>query len=390
MFSNYFDPVSKEVIDFKSKLRHNTVGFHLTCYDGNVFPDIDNTDIALIIVPENRGANTDLSHNSYSNFRKSFYQLFQGNWKFRITDFGNLKSGSDLKDTYFAINDLVSSLLSQSIFPIVLGGTHDISYPLYQSYESFTKGVNLLSVDSRFDLIDTDALNINNRNFIGYIIKQEPNHLSNFINLGYQSYLCQNDESHLLEKMFFETCRLGDLRENIKIAEPYVRGADIVTIDLSSIKQSDSPASTSPSPNGIEAHHACVISRYAGMSDRVSSFGIFEFIELYDQRDQTVNLISQIIWYFLEGFSLRVNDSPNANNINTNYQKYIIPIKDSDLQFIFYKSKDTGRWWFSSSMEFNEETNYRERLIACSYEDYLNTISGDIPQRIYRILKTIT
>jgi len=390
MFSNYFDPVSEEVLDFKSKLSHNTIGFHITCNDGNVFPDIENTDIALIVVPENRGSNTNLAPNTYSNFRKSFYQLFQGNWKFRITDFGDLKSGSDIKDTYFAINDLVASLLSQSIFPIVLGGTHDISYPLYQSYDSFTKGVNMLSVDSRFDLIDTDALNINNRNFIGYIIKKEPNHLSNFINLGYQSYLCQNDESHLLEKMFFETCRLGDLRENIKISEPYIRSADIVTIDLSSIKQSDAPGNTSPSPNGIEAHHACIISRYAGMSDRVSSFGVFEFAELYDHRDQTSNLIAQIIWYFLEGYSLRVNDSPNASNINSKYQKYIIPIKDSDLQFIFYKSKDTGRWWFSSSMEFNEETNYRERLIACSYEDYLNTISGDIPKRIYRILKTIT
>ena len=126
------------------------------------------------------------------------------------------------------------------------------------------------------------------------------------------------------------------------------------------------------------------------MSDRVSSFGVFELAELYDHRDQTSNLIAQIIWYFLEGYSLRVNDSPNASNINSKYQKYIIPIKDSDLQFIFYKSKDTGRWWFSSSMEFNEETNYRERLIACSYEDYLNTISGDIPKRIYRILKSIT
>ena len=390
MFSNYFDPVSEEVLDFKSKLSHNTIGFHIKCNDGNVFPEIENTDIALIVVPENRGSNINLAPNNYSNFRKSFYQLFQGNWKFRITDFGDLKSGSDIKDTYFAINDLVASLLSQSIFPIVLGGTHDISYPLYQSYDSFTKGINMLSVDSRFDLIDTDALNINNRNFIGYIIKKEPNHLSNFINLGYQSYLCQNDESHLLEKMFFETCRLGDLRENIKISEPYIRSADIVTIDLSSIKQSDAPGNTSPSPNGIEAHHACIISRYAGMSDRVSSFGVFELAELYDHRDQTSNLIAQIIWYFLEGYSLRVNDSPNASNINSKYQKYIIPIKDSDLQFIFYKSKDTGRWWFSSSMEFNEETNYRERLIACSYEDYLNTISGDIPKRIYRILKTLT
>jgi len=390
MFSNYFESVSKEILDFKSKLNQNSLGFHISCYDGDAFPDIETTDIALIIVPENRGSRIKLPPNNYINFRKAFYNLFQGNWKFRIADFGDLKPGLELKDTYFALNDIIASLLSQSVFPVILGGTQDLVYPLYQSYESFTKGVNLLSVDSRFDLINEDALNINNRNYLGYIIKKEPNHLSGFTNLGYQSYLCQNDESHLLDKMLFETARLGDLRENIKSSEPYLRNADIVTIDLASIKQSDAPGTTSPSPNGIESHHACVMSRYAGMSDRVSSFGVFEFSEVYDIREQTVNLISQIIWYFLEGFSLRVNDSPSINNINVKYQKYIIPIKDSELQFIFYKSKDTGRWWFSSSMEFDDEANYKEKIIACSYEDYLQTLEGDIPKRIYRILKTIT
>ena len=61
-----------------------------------------------------------------------------------------------MKDTYFALNDIISSLLSQSVFPIVLGGTHDLAYPIYQSYQSFTKGVNLLCVDSRFDLMDVE------------------------------------------------------------------------------------------------------------------------------------------------------------------------------------------------------------------------------------------
>ena len=158
-------------------------------------------------------------------------------------------------------------------------------------------------------------------------------------------------------------------------------------MDLSSIKQSDAPGTSSPSPNGLESHHACIISRYAGMSDRVSSFGIFEFNPSKDSTQQTVNLIAQIVWYFLEGFSLRISDYPNSKTINVNYQKYLIPVNESNLQFVFYKSKATGRWWVSSCMEFDDDTNYKEKIIPCSYEDYLNAISGDIPKRIYRILK---
>ena len=87
---------------------------------------------------------------------------------------------------------------------------------------------------------------------------------------------------------------------------------------------------------------------------------------------------------------MRVNDYPSSKTIKTNYKKYFIPIKDSDLQFIFYKSKLTGRWWVSSSMDFDNDTSYQEKIIPCSYDDYLNTLSGEIPSRILRILKSLS
>ena len=114
---------------------------------------------------------------------------------------------------------------------------------------------------------------------------------------------------------------------------------------------------------------------------------LVEFLEKNDNMLQTTNLIAQIIRYFLEGFSLRIKDSPTLKTINSNYKKYYIPVKNSNLQFIFYKSKNTGRWWFSSSMELDNNKNYNEQIIPCSYEDYLGAISGDIPSRLYRIIK---
>ena len=93
----------------------------------------------------------------------------------------------------------------------------------------FLKGVNLLCVDSKFDLLDSNPKTISSDNFIGHIIKQEPNHLSNYINLAYQSYFCQNDESRLLDKMNFDW-RLGDLRQNITSVEPHLRSSNMVTL----------------------------------------------------------------------------------------------------------------------------------------------------------------
>jgi hypothetical protein len=54
--------------------------------------------------------------------------------------------------------------------------------------------------------------------------------------------------------------------------------------------------------------------RYAGLSDKITSCGIFEYNESLDINGQTAQLISQMMWYFLEGFKQRKNElNPNLN-----------------------------------------------------------------------------
>ncbi len=389
MFANYFSPLKEDFKNFLDNLSKNQIGSNVNCNINQNFPDIESIDFAIIFAPEHRGGsyvNTDEA--DLINIRKEFYSLYRGDWNYRIGDFGNLIIGNNVKDTYFALNDIFSNLISQSIFPILIGGSNDLVYAIYRSYESFLKGVNLLCVDSKFDLLDSNPNTISSNNFIGNIIKQEPNHLSNYINLAYQSYLCQHDESKLLDKMNFDYLRLGELRQNISGVEPYLRSADIISFDLSSIKQGDAPGTTNPSPNGLEAHHSCAIMRYAGMSDRVSSLGIFEIDFKNDVSNQTIKLVSQIIWYFFEGFSLRNNDFPTPKNVDKNFQKFIIPVPDSNNEFVFYKSLSSSRWWVSCNLEYETSEGKDFKLIPCSYEDYLDTISGDIPKRIFKILSS--
>ena len=53
---------------------------------------------------------------------------------------------------------------------------------------------------------------------------------------------------------------------------------------------------TSGNPNGIDARTICALARYAGISDRLNIFGLFEL-------PNTIifnKLLAQIIWYFIE------------------------------------------------------------------------------------------
>ena len=64
-------------------------------------------------------------------------------------------------------------------------------------------------------------------------------------------------------------------------------------------------------PNGIDSRSICALSRYSGISDRVSFFGIYE-ISSTPMMDQ---LLAQIVWYFIEGVYYRFNEYPiNVDN----------------------------------------------------------------------------
>jgi len=387
MFSNYFYPVSSEILELKKNAVPGTIGEAITVFSNDDFPDFQKAEVAIFGVDENRGIiNKESVTMHMDSIRQSLYSLFIGNWKVRILDLGDFKLGEELRDTYFAITDLISNLISDGVIPIVIGGGQDLCYPMYKSYESFNKGINICSIDSKFDMISPESLKLNSNNYLGNIIKEDPNHLNSFSNIGFQSYFVQKDEVHEMEKMFFETFRLGDFRQNIEESEPYLRNSDLIILDASSIKQSDSPGVVAPSPNGFFSHEACILSRYSGMSDRVSSFGIFEINSKKDINNQTSQLISQIIWYFLEGFSLRTGDFPTKKTMSKNFKKYVVPVGQEDFQFIFYKSKLSGRWWISSSTSVDFSSK-REIILPCSYKDYLDSVSGKIPTRMMRMLK---
>ena len=55
------------------------------------------------------------------------------------------------------------------------------------------------------------------------IIMETPSYLFNYTNIGYQSYLIAQEELDLMEKLFFESIRLGSILDDNRISEPVFR-----------------------------------------------------------------------------------------------------------------------------------------------------------------------
>ena len=346
------------------------------------FPKLKDVKIAIFGVQEDRNSENNFGCGDNLHFiRRKFYELFPGRWKIDIADLGNVKKGNTVNDTYFAVSEIITSLLQKNIIPVILGGGQDITYVNYRAYDSLEQTVNITAVDSRFDLGNLDD-ELTSQSYLSKIIMQEPNNLFNYCNVGYQTYFNSQGAIQLLNELFFDTYRLGKAKE-LENIEPAFRNADIVSIDIGAVRQSDAPANNNASANGFYGEEICAIARYAGISDKVSSFGIYEYNSRLDNSHQTASLIAQMIWYFIEGVNDRVKDYPFTDK--KYYQKFTILLEDDD-PMIFYKSHKSGRWWMEISIITN--TKYkRHALIPCTYKDYKDATNEKIPEKWYKALK---
>jgi arginase family enzyme len=373
---DFLEPVSQEILDYVSQLSSQHLGNKIVFHTQHDFPDVSKIKIAIVGVLENRGVDSGSKEVNLDYIRKELYALFPGNWESSIADLGDVLPGNSLDDTYFALQSIVSSLIKKKVIPIIIGGSQDLTYALYRAYDNLEQMVNLVAIDSKFD-IGKQEQNIKCDSYLSKIIVEEPNNLFNYSNVGYQTYYNSQEEIDLIEKLYFDAYRLGEVCNNITISEPVFRDADLVSLDLNSIKSSDTGSLSPFIPNGFNGKEICSLSRYAGISDKVSCFGIFN----HNSSDQESVLIAQIMWYFIEGVHYRSNEYPFGSK--KDYLKYIVTYEEDEI--IFYKSNKTERWWIEIPFFSNVNNKLKKNtLLPCTHDDYLSACSHEFPERWWK------
>ena len=373
---DFLHPLDNQIVQYVQSLTSQNLGSKVALHSETDFPDLDQVQIAIIGVLENRGMSNQQEAVDLTAIRKEFYGLYPGNWQNNIADLGDIKAGNELSDTYYALKSVISELIKKRIIPIVIGGSQDLTYAMYRAYDVLEQMVNLVSIDSKFDLGKENAVDMAS-SYLTRMIIEEPNNLFNYSVVGYQTYYNAQEEIDLMEKLFFDGYRLGEVSNNITISEPVFRDADIVSVDLTSIQSSNSGNFVTFTANGFNGKEICSLARYAGISDKVSLFGIFN----HNNSKQEAVLIAQIIWYFIEGVQYRSNEYPFSSK--ENYNKYIVLLEQEEL--VFFKSDITERWWIEVPQMIHTHTKTpKKTLLPCSYEDYLGAIDQKIPERWWK------
>jgi len=372
---SYFKPLSSGIYAEKDRWGTTQIGRLIDSHTASHFPDVKFAEIAIFNVPEYEGSKNKFA-NQDCKIRASFYHLHQEKLP-RIVDLGTLQLMPTRKESFKIIQDVCEALLHDGVIPVIIGGGHDISYAVYKAYASLEKYITLTSVDKSFDIgLEEDKLA--SYSHLGKMISHKPSHLFHYVNLGYQSYFVSSMATEMLKRMNFDIVRLGDLKANFQEVEPVMRNTDFLSFDISAIQFAYAEANSYASPNGLNGEDACKIMRYAGVSDKLSAVGLFEYDQELDANNQTAQLLAQMIWYFVDGYKMRKQElNPNLKNCI----KYTVAFEDGKNEIIFYKSQTSGRWWMGVPFKQQGEKQLQNYFVACSYRDYEVANQGEVPER---------
>lgn len=377
----YFDPVEFENFHDNGKFSRHSFGYRIekathTFYSQKPIKPL----AALIGIPIESSTPNKGTALAPDEIRKHIYRLCHHDTEHQFIDLGNLKKGKTDQDIYYALRDITDYLNESGIISVFIGGGHDLSIGICRAFQNMPD-FTLTIVDSKINMKKEREVS-DSTNFISRILRENPK-LFHLQILGIQQHFSTPSQLEFLRRNTFDYLQLGTFRDDVTYAEPLIRNTHFLSFDFCSIRSSDSGGNSLSSPNGFFSEEACLISRYAGLSNRLVSFGLFEVNPKSDQNGSAVQLAAQIIWYFLEGAIHRRKEDPLTNK--ESFTRFYVEVEDHGEPLIFYHHTATNRWWIEFFPE--EGVNW---ILACNESSYKQAIKGEIPEICWKYVRKTT
>lgn len=365
---DFLAPINVQELSEDEGYKDTQLGRHIAAND-EYFPDISKADMVLVGFGESRGQQPTIDVFAGPNaIRKEYYSLFHWHQDVSVADVGNVKPGATLQDSYAALKSVVNELLQHNKRVVILGGSHDLTLGQYRAYADMQQIIEAACIDARIDLNMDSIMPCDN--FLMEMLTGEPNFVRHYNHIGFQSYFVHPAMLETIDRLRFDCYRVGKVKEKMDDMEPVIRNANMVSFDISAIQHSHAPANRL-TPNGFNGEEACTLMQYAGMSNQVSSIGIYGYLPHQDEHQLTAKQISHMLWYIMDGIYKGKNEATLEDRDHFNEFRMAF----AEVETTFLQSKKTGRWW----MEVPDG-----KMIACSHNDYIVASENDIPERWLR------
>jgi formiminoglutamase len=229
----------------------------------------------------------------------------------KFVDCGNVECGNgDMEAAQSMLEQKVLQLLGQKVFPILIGGGHDIAYGHYNGISKYigtNETIGIINFDAHFDLRSNE--NGNNSGTPFFQIAEdckENGSVFKYFSLG-----IRKDAN---DKTLFKTANdLGvDYIENKGFSKEYAKAIVMklldfiqkvdyiyLTIDMDGFSSAYAPGVSAPSPIGFRPKIVLETLEIVIQSKKLISMDIAEMNPTYDFDNQTAKLAASLIHYVI-------------------------------------------------------------------------------------------
>ena len=233
-----------------------------------------------------------------------------------LLDFGNISCpDSDMEAAQEGLANGVSRLKAEGIFPLVLGGGHDMAYGHYKGLKDHVDKkteLGIINFDAHFDLRSNEQGNNSGTPF--YQLGQECRKAGKSF-----KYLCLGIRDDANDRNLYNTAsvlgvnymdrdrfRMDSKGQVIRELEYFLDRLDAVyvSIDLDGFSSAYAPGVSAPSPLGFEPDIVLECLKTIIHSKKIASLDIAEMNPEYDRDQQTAKLAAGLIHFVIHSISL--------------------------------------------------------------------------------------
>ena len=250
--------------------------------------------------------------------RKAFYRLTPtksaalADAELRLFDAGNLKRHMKLEDALSKLESIVNYLLRYGYTPVVLGGSNDLSYADFRACDAVRERCGAINIDSHLDVREPSS-GITSGTPYRMLIDERILRGSDFAEYGIQEFVNSREHLTYVRAAKAQVLTLNQIRSkgnSEAFLEAYRNvsreaGSVYVSFDVDSVRSSDAPGVSAPTPTGLTAEEILECAYLAGSEMKTAMIDICEFNPTYDVDGRTAKLAAMVAANFLAGMANR-------------------------------------------------------------------------------------
>jgi formiminoglutamase len=211
----------------------------------------------------------------------------------RVFDAGDVMPTGSLEKTHERVTAATTALLERGLFPIAIGGGHDLTFPFVRAIAAKHPKLAGVYFDAHLDVRETAGSGMPFRRLV------EDCGVSALHLHGFRPLV--NSREHL---EWFRAHGGRTHPENAKVALPKAKDL-FVSFDLDVLDAAHAPGVSAMNPAGWTVREAEAWVRACGADPRVCCFDLMELNPAHDPDGRTARAAAHLFLTFLQGFAQR-------------------------------------------------------------------------------------